>query len=94
MSGETNAYQRNEEIVFSENDGTIYALNPEIGHCFSFTGPSARIWVLIGDKMTVDDLVGALMNEFTIDEVACRQEVSTYLASLVDEGLVQTFPAA
>ena len=92
MTDQSRAFVRNEEIVSTEADGTVFALNPEHGHCYSFSGPSARIWGLLEQTATLDGLARVLVSEYAIDEAACRDQVASYLASLEAEGLVRAVP--
>lgn len=89
MIDQNSVFARNEDIVSTEADGTVFALNPEHGHCYLFSGPSARIWGLLEERATLDGLVRVLVSEYAIDEAACREEVAGYLASLQAEELVR-----
>ena len=88
------AYVRNSDVISSETPDAIVALHADSGDCYSFTGPSARIWTLLEQPITEDQTVATLVREFAIDEAACRAEVRAYLAKLEREDLAKAVDAS
>jgi hypothetical protein len=83
------AFVRNSEVMHSRSGETVVALDMESGDCFSFEGPSRRIWELLETPMTPAELARQLTSEFEVEEDACLRESLAYLARLQAEGLVQ-----
>lgn len=82
------------ELIETEIDGELVALDVERGTCFGFNVTAWRVWALIAPSATLSRIIGVLRNEFAIDEPTCRREVDTLLDRFVAEGLVTVAPAA
>ena len=76
------------DILHSRMDATVFALHVGSGNCFSFDGPSARLWDLLEQPITAAAAARLLVQEFEVDEGECREEVTAYFRRLRDEGLV------
>ena len=76
------------DVLHSRMDATVFALHVGSGTCFSFDGPSARLWDLLEHPVTAADAARLLTQEYEIDEAACREEVTAYFRRLRDEGLI------
>ena len=75
------------DVLHSRMDATVFALDVGSGNCFSFDGPSARLWDLLEQPITAAEAARRLVQEFEVDEGACREEVTAYFRRLRDEGL-------
>jgi hypothetical protein len=87
--GEHVAIVRNPEVLHSQSGSLTVALALESGDCFSFDGPSARIWELLETPMTPRELARQLVREYEVEEAACLVQALDYLAKLQVEGLVR-----
>lgn len=76
------------DVLHSRMDATVFALHVGSGNCFSFDGPSARLWDLLEQPITAADAARRLTQEFAVDEGQCREEVTAYFRRLRDEGLI------
>ena len=61
----------------------------EQGMYFGLEGTGPRIWALLEQPRTVDDICTALMEEFDVDAEACRSVVLGFLQELADAKLVR-----
>jgi hypothetical protein len=86
---EDHAFVRTPDVLHSRSGAVTVALSVGTGDCFSFAGPSGRIWDLLETPHTPRGLARQLVREFEIEEDACLAEVLDYLGRLQDEGLVQ-----
>ena len=59
----------NQQIMMSLENGTYYGLNP-IGK---------RIWDLIENPLSFEDIVQILLSEFEVSKDQCNQEVQLFL---------------
>ena len=75
-----------EAVILSLQDGVYYGLNP-IG---------ARIWELIQEPRTVEEIAAHLAREYEVDRPRCEQDLHTLLRELASRRLIeiQDAPAA
>lgn len=76
------------DVLHSRMDATVFALDVGSGNCFSFDGPSARLWDLLEQPITATDAACRLTQEYAVDKDLCRAEVTAYFRRLRDEGLI------
>jgi len=76
------------EVLHSRMDATVFALHVGSGNCFSFDGPSARLWELLEQPITATAAADCLVQEYDVDRAQCRDEVAAYFKRLHDEGLI------
>jgi hypothetical protein len=73
-----------ETILLDLSEGTYVALNET----------AARIWGLLEEPRSHDDIVGALMADYDIDPTACDHEVAEFVRGMSDRHLLIVEPAA
>ena len=81
--------RRKGELLEAEVDGELVALHVENGTCYGFNGTATRVWGLLEQPQTLDQLCDALTQEFSIDREACAREVLALLRDLEGDGLVE-----
>jgi hypothetical protein len=79
---------RSAEFLEAEVDGELVALHVDKGTCYGFNGSATRIWNLLAEPRSLDQLCDALMDEFDVDHETCRNEVKPVLRELAADGLV------
>lgn len=85
---ENMAVRRRPDVLHSQMDDTVFALQVRSGVCFSFDGPSARLWDLLEEPVTAAAAARRLTQEYEVEEGACRAEVLAYFRRLLDEDLI------
>ncbi len=78
---------RNEGLLSAEVDGDLVAMSVQRGMCYGLNAVGTRIWALIAEPRSVDDLCAQLRQEFDVDEDECRRDVVDLLEELCTEGL-------
>lgn len=81
--------RRAREVLFSQLDDELLAIDANAGYCYSLTGPAGKIWELIAAPITLDDLCAALRRRYAVDEQTCLADVSELLLDLRRAGLVE-----
>ena len=76
------------ELLQSRVDDSVYVLDVGSGHCFSFRGPSARLWEMLADPVCAAGAASALVTEFDVEMGACTDQVTEHFRSLHREGLI------
>ena len=83
-------YTRSTEPLVAEVDDEIVMLDPTSGKYFGLGDTGARIWELLAEPRTIDDLVTTLTVEYAVDDATCRTQVTTFLETLDAAGLLTT----
>jgi len=78
----------NDLLVEQTVQDGIVALQIENGKCYGFNETAARIWTLIDEEQSIDELCRTLLQEFEIEPQKCLLEVQKTIALLDGEGLV------
>ena len=78
-SGQVSVGLEGETVILSLRDGLYYGLD-EIG---------TRIWDLIQQPITLDELRAILLDEFEVEPEVCVQEVTALLEELKGKGVVE-----
>jgi Coenzyme PQQ synthesis protein D (PqqD) len=68
-----------ETVLLNYEDGVYYSLNP-VG---------ARIWELIQDTKSVQDVLATLLDEYDTDPSACEADLLELLGEMTGLGLVE-----
>jgi hypothetical protein len=66
----------------------LVALDPNGGECFGFNAVAASVWRLLEEPKTFDQLRGALLQEYEVDDEQCVRELRELLDNLAVKGLV------
>jgi hypothetical protein len=86
LSGDT-VVAREEGLLTAEVDGELMAMSVERGTCYGLNAVGTRIWALLAEPRTVDELCAQLLGEYDVDPRQCRSEVLSLLGDLRAEGL-------
>lgn len=76
------------EIDATDIDGEKVMMNLEEGQYFSLNTVGSRIWDIISEKKSINDIVATLLNEYEVDEDECERSVIEYLEILKDADLI------
>jgi len=55
---------------------------------FSITGVGTRLFELLAEDRSIDELVGSLVDEYEVDPVAARRDVEAFVERLRDAQLL------
>ncbi len=86
--------RRGKEVLFSQLDDELLAIDAEYGYCYSLNETAGRVWELIATPLAVSAVCARLCNEYTVDEATCLREVTALLKRLYAAGLVQVVDVA
>jgi hypothetical protein len=78
---------RNEGLLTAEVDGELMAMSVDRGICYGLNTVGTRIWDLIAEPRSIDDLCAQLVDEYGVDAAQCRSEVVSLIEELRAEGL-------
>jgi Coenzyme PQQ synthesis protein D (PqqD) len=82
-------YVRRREILDAGlGDGETVLLHPERGHYYGLKGAGQRIWELLDEPTTLNEICTALVAAFDVGEDDCRRQTEEFISELVREQLV------
>lgn len=85
----TRRFKAVEQHLSSEMKGEAVILSLKNGKYYGVNSVGAHIWKAIQTPNTIQEIQAGVMEEYDVDEVTCRQEVSSFLEKMVDEELVE-----
>jgi hypothetical protein len=74
-------------LLSAEVDGELMAMSIDRGTCYGLNAVGTRIWALLAEPRTIDDICAQLVQEYDVDPAQCRSEVIGLLEELCEEGL-------
>jgi hypothetical protein len=70
-------------------DDEAVLMSVEVGRYFGLNAVGARVWELLVERpRTLADLSAAICEEFEVEPAACRADVTTFVQSLIDNGVL------
>jgi hypothetical protein len=81
-------YYRNLKIIDGELDDNQVMMHLEKGKYFGLNKVGKRIWQLVEQPKSLDEIIVALLSEYDVSEEQCRQEVKNFLKNAVDNEII------
>ena len=78
-----------EGVLFKELAGETVLLNLNTGVYFGLDAIGSRIWQLIQDGRSLQQLLAILLDEFDVDRARGEADLTTLVSSLCEHGLLQ-----
>ena len=82
-------YTRNKEVISGKLDDELVMMDIDKGKYFALNPVATRIWELLEDPVTLQDICRQLMDEYDVPEDQCTREVDEYLKEMIKKGLVR-----
>ncbi|MEI6137634.1 MAG: PqqD family peptide modification chaperone [Mariniphaga sp.] len=82
-------YNRNNEILDGNLDGSLVMMDIQKGKYFSLNPVGKRIWELIEQPKSFDEITDSLQAEFEVTPEQCRSEVIEFLAKMEKSGIIK-----
>ena len=80
---------RDPDLVCAEMDGDLVMMSIENGEYYGIGGVGTRIWELLDQPTTIQQLVETIKSEFDIEEDQCRDDVLSFSEKLFELGLIK-----
>ena len=77
------------DVLFQEVGGETVLLDLESEHYFGLDAVGTRIWSLIGEGVSVDDMVDTLLEEYEVERATLEADVAELLSRLAEAGLIR-----
>jgi hypothetical protein len=80
---------RCDDLLEADVNGEIVARHIEKGQCYGMNGVASRVWALLADATTPEQICAKLSEEYEVEPETCRADVMALLDDLRKEGLVK-----
>lgn len=84
----TTLIKRNPEMVTSNIDGEIVMMSIENGEYYGLDEVGSRIWELLENPVTFEQLVNTLVEEFEVDVETCKADTLEFLNQMVEKKII------
>lgn len=81
-------YSRNEQIIDGELDKNQVMMHIEKGKYYGLTPVGKRIWDLIEQPKSYEDILDVLLSEYDVTKEQCEQEVRPFLDKSVHYNII------
>lgn len=81
-------YRVSEDIIGEELSSGYVLIDTATQAIFELNETAWRIWQLLGQGLSQDEIVSKLLAEYDADEVEVRASVEEAIAEFIDDGLV------
>ena len=82
--------RRNPGAISSDLDGEVVILDMESGKYHGLDTTGTRIWELLEDQISFNEIVLQLMSEYLVEQEQCATDVKEFIYQMMDSGLVET----
>ncbi|MFX3632365.1 MAG: lasso peptide biosynthesis PqqD family chaperone [Candidatus Pristimantibacillus sp.] len=79
---------RAEGFLVSDMGGDKVMMSVKDGKYFNLGQSGGRIWELLAEPTTCNQIVEQLCSEYEIEKSECQQQVSAFLEQLAEQGLI------
>lgn len=79
---------RHSETIATEIDGEVMLMSLGSGRTFGLDHRASRIWSLLEQPRTIDELVVELLRVYRTTAEQCRADVAEFIGNLAEQGLV------
>ncbi len=82
-------YYKNNEILDGNLEGSLVMMDIQKGKYFSLNPVGKRIWEMIEQPKSFDEIINLLQAEFEVTPEQCSSEVIEFLAKMEKSGIVK-----
>jgi hypothetical protein len=81
-------YERARTLMEAELGDELVGLEPDGGVCFGFNSVAKRVWQLLSEPRSSEQLALALLKEFDVTPIECTDGLNEVLIDLTDLKLI------
>lgn len=79
---------RNLDIDATDLEGEVVMMNLDKGQYFMMNQVGSRIWEIIKEPSTVNNIINTLIGEFQVEKNQCKENVVEFLGKLKNADLI------
>lgn len=76
-------------LLEADVNGEIVALHIEKGQCYGLNEVASRVWALLDQPLSVNEICTRLIEEFEVSDEECKAEVRKLVEQFRSEGLIE-----
>lgn len=80
---------RCEDLLEADVNGEVVALHIDKGQCYGMNGVASRVWAMLAEPVSPEQICARLGDEFEVDAETCRHDVASLLEDFRREGLIR-----
>ena len=80
--------RRRTDCVTAMVEDELVMMSVDLGRYFGLNPTAGRVWELLEEPRTLDDLCDTLQQEYDVAPDTCRQELTALVEDLKQQGLV------
>ena len=80
---------RNTDIDDTDLDGEKVMMNLDKGQYFMMNEVGSRIWDIVDEPKSVEEIVKSLLNEYEVEREQCENTVVEFLSELAKSDLIK-----
>jgi hypothetical protein len=84
---------RDPDLVAADMDGDLVMMSIDHGEYYGVGGVGPRVWELLQQPITVEDITAVICDEFDVEADRCREDINGFARQLLEMGLVRQTPA-
>ena len=77
-----------DHVISADLDGEAVMLNLQSGVYYGLDGVGFKVWGLIQEGKTFEEITHAVVEEYEVEPDECRRDVRALLRQMADKGLV------
>ncbi len=81
-------YYRNPQIIDGELDDSQVMMHLEKGKYFGLNPVGKKIWDMIAQPKSFDEIITNLLNEFNVEQNRCTNEVKEFLDKAIENDII------
>ena len=89
----TDKIKISDQVLSQEVSGETVLLDLQSEFYFGLDKTGTRIWELLQSGVSIEDLIGTMLDEFEVDRETLEADVNALLGKLLDAGLVSVEPS-
>ena len=82
-------FRRNPDLIGANIDDELVMMSVDRGQYYGLGGVGPRVWELIEQPSTLDELVERILEEFDVEPDVCERDMRKFLEQMQQLGLVE-----
>jgi len=78
---------RNPDLIATDMDGETVMMSIERGEYFGLSGVGGRVWALMQEPVSVDQIAQTICHEYAVDLAVCQADMQRFAQEMLQNGL-------
>jgi len=86
---ENDVVRRSENLLTSKMDDELVMMNLEKGEYYGLNVIATRIWSLLEQPQSIEQLINCLTDEFDVSRDKCLNDIAPFLENLMNRQIIE-----